>query len=134
MQKYAVMEEQKGQFASQLAETESLMVKPNQYENSMIQKVKFVAHRGLSTVAPENTIPAFVAAAKAGFDGLESDIRWTSDGHIVVHHDEDVDRMTDGVGKVEQMTFSQIQSLKIDAGANVGYYPNLRIPTLAQYL
>lgn len=97
-------------------------------------KVRFIAHRGAETIAPENTIPAFEWAGKMGFWGAETDILVTSDGELVVFHDDTVDRMTDGTGNVADLTLTQIKALKIDAGANIGKYPNLRVPTLNEYL
>lgn len=46
-----------------------------------------VAHRGARSVAPENTIEAFLRAGELGADGVELDVRLTGDGHLVVHHD-----------------------------------------------
>lgn len=51
-----------------------------------------IAHRGYSAVAPENTIPAFIAAAEAGFTTVECDIEWTKDGVPVLLHDENINR------------------------------------------
>ena len=45
------------------------------------------AHRGASKVAPENTLPAFEAAIRLGADGVELDVQYSSDGHLVVIHD-----------------------------------------------
>lgn len=74
-----------------------------------------VAHRGGSKLAPENTLPAFVAAVDDwGADMLELDVRLTSDGVVVVIHDETVDRTTDGTGPVSSMSLSELQAL--DAG------------------
>ncbi len=75
-----------------------------------------VAHRGFSSVSPENTGPAFYDAAEAGFDGYEFDIHTTKDGKWVVIHDDTVDKMTDGTGNVEDFTFEEIRKLKVDGG------------------
>ena len=75
----------------------------------------FVAHRGGARLAPENTLAAFVPAVREwGVDMLEMDVRLTADGHVVVIHDDTVDRTTDGTGRVVDHTLEQIQSL--DAG------------------
>jgi|TARA_B100000809_G_scaffold175019_1_gene172314 glycerophosphoryl diester phosphodiesterase len=74
-----------------------------------------VAHRGGSKVAPENTMTAFRRAVDWwGADMLELDVRLTRDGHLVVIHDEHVDRTTDGEGPVAAKTLDEIQAL--DAG------------------
>jgi len=72
-----------------------------------------IAHRGLDDTYPENTLPAFQAALDLGM-AVEFDIAMTSDGHVVVIHDETVDRTTNGSGRVAQMTLEQLREL--DAG------------------
>lgn len=92
-----------------------------------------IAHRGASKFAPENTIPAFQKAIEMGLDYVEIDVRSTSDGHLVLSHDSSVDRMTDGSGKISDMTFAQIRDL--DAGASFdGGFSGVKIPTLAETL
>ncbi len=78
-------------------------------------KPLLVAHRGFSSVCPENTHSAFYAATEVGFDGYEFDIHTTKDGKWVVIHDDTVDRMTDGAGNVEDFTLEEILKLTIDA-------------------
>jgi glycerophosphoryl diester phosphodiesterase len=72
-----------------------------------------VAHRGDHTMAPENTLTALHNTVKIGADYMEIDIRTTRDGQIVLMHDDDVDRMTDGKGKVAEMTLMEIKALKV---------------------
>ncbi len=75
----------------------------------------FVAHRGGSRLAPENTMEAFRAAVEDwGVDMLEMDAHLTRDGEVVLIHDPTVDRTCDGSGPVGDMTLSELQSL--DAG------------------
>lgn len=75
----------------------------------------FVAHRGGGRLAPENTLAAFgPAVSEWGVDMLEMDVRLTSDGHVVVIHDETVDRTTDGTGRVAEHTLEELRAL--DAG------------------
>jgi glycerophosphoryl diester phosphodiesterase len=74
------------------------------------------AHRGGAGLAPENTLEAFHAAVERwGADVLELDVRISRDGHLVVIHDETVDRTTDGTGRVRDMELARLQAL--DAGA-----------------
>lgn len=73
-----------------------------------------IGHRGAAGLAPENTIPAFAAGLDHGVHVLELDVWPTKDGHIVVLHDETVDRTTDGSGRVTDMTLAEVQAL--DAG------------------
>ena len=77
-------------------------------------QVAVIAHRGEHLHHPENTLPAFRAAADAGADYFELDVRTTSDGKLVLMHDGSVDRTTNGRGAVAQMTFEEIR--KLDAG------------------
>jgi len=95
---------------------------------------KYVAHRGLSMYAPENTIAAFVLAGQSGFWGIECDTYCTVDGRWIVHHDRTVDRMTDGTGRVKDFAFADIRSLRIVGGNNREAYGDLRIPTLEEVL
>ena len=96
--------------------------------------VRMTAHRGYSAVAPENTLPAFRLAGEYGFWGTECDICNTTDGVWVIMHDDTVDRMTDGSGKVNEMTYDEIRALTVDAGNNVEQYPGTKVPTLTEYL
>lgn len=98
------------------------------------KKPQYVAHRGLSALHPQNTMPAFKAAAEAGFYGYEFDIHTTKDGQWVVIHNDTVDAMTDGKGNVEDFTFEELQELTIDSGNGIENYPELKIPTLEETL
>ncbi|HYV99221.1 MAG TPA: glycerophosphodiester phosphodiesterase family protein, partial [Gemmatimonadaceae bacterium] len=75
-----------------------------------------IAHRGDRAHAPENTLAAFHAAARAGADGFECDVRLTADGAVVVLHDPRVDRTTDGTGDVTALSVEWIRTL--NAGAH----------------
>ena len=63
-------------------------------------KTKIVGHRGASREAPENTRAAFQLAWEQGADGVELDVRMTRDGHVVVIHDETINRTSNGFGRV----------------------------------
>jgi len=76
---------------------------------------RVVAHRGLSGVCPENTLPAFAAAVALGADEIELDLWASRDGELVVCHDPDVDRTSDGHGLIRDLMWAQIREL--DAGA-----------------
>lgn len=95
---------------------------------------KIISHRGLSAVAPENTVAAFDLAGQKGSDGIEFDIYPTTDGRWVVMHDETVDRMTNKEGKITEMTFAQTQQCVIDAGNGINNNKGQKIPTLEQVL
>ncbi|MEC9320815.1 MAG: glycerophosphodiester phosphodiesterase family protein [Chloroflexota bacterium] len=77
-------------------------------------RITNIAHRGASSYAPENTFAAFDLARSMGVKDIELDVHFTNDDHIVVIHDESVDRTTNGSGHVRKMTLEKIRSL--DAG------------------
>lgn len=92
-----------------------------------------VAHRGNSSVAPQNTLAAIEAAARAGADLVEVDVQRTADGHVVVLHDDTVDATTDGTGPVAAMTLVQVRAL--DAGSWFSSaYTGQRVPTFDELL
>ncbi|UWX96484.1 glycerophosphodiester phosphodiesterase family protein [Arthrobacter zhaoxinii] len=74
-----------------------------------------IAHRGHSTAAPENTLPAFAAAAAAGAAMIETDIRLTADGTAVLLHDADLRRTTNLRGRVDRTPSARLAGA--DAGA-----------------
>ncbi len=91
------------------------------------------AHRGANRVAPENTIPAYVAAVKAGVGQVEFDVDSSKDGVLVLMHDNTVDRTTNGKGKVADLTFAQLRSF--DAGVKFdSTFAGTKIPTLREAL
>lgn len=95
---------------------------------------RYIAHRGFSAIAPENSIPALTRAGEAGFWGAEFDIQRTKDGVWVLSHDANIKRMTDGSGTIQKMTYEQLQACTFDNGANIADYPGLKLATLAQAL
>ena len=70
-----------------------------------------IAHQGGDGVWPGNTMYAFEESVELGVDVLEMDAHITRDGQIVLMHDEEVDRTTDGTGLIETMTLAQLQEL-----------------------
>lgn len=93
-----------------------------------------IAHRGMSSLAPENTIPAIEMAGLYGYGGVEFDVRETKDGKYVISHDPDVKRMTNGTGKISNMTLAQIKKLNIDQGNGIENYNGLKMATLEEAL
>src|SRR5699024_12853384 len=80
---------------------------------------KIYAHRGAMGTHPENTMLAFKEAVDAGVDGLEVDVHMTTDGHLVVIHDEYVEEKTDGCGMIKDMTLEEVRDLS--AGGRYKY-------------
>lgn len=92
-----------------------------------------IGHRGASAHAPENTFAAFDLALDQGADAVETDIRATKDGVLVLMHDPTVDRTTDGRGPIADLTASDVQSL--DAGSWFApQFAGQRVPTLDAFL
>ena len=96
-----------------------------------LSKPAIFAHRGSSAHAPENTLAAFELAIRHGADAIELDAKLSADGHVVVIHDQTVDRTTDGTGKVRELTLAQLSEL--DAGSYFDIaFRREPIPTLEQ--
>ena len=74
-----------------------------------------IAHRGLSSEAPENTIAAISLAAKSGLKWVEVDVKLSLDNHLLLCHDETLHRTTNGSGKVSETSWSELS--KLDAGS-----------------
>ncbi len=74
--------------------------------------VKVIAHRGAGFEAEENTVEGCRQSHSRGILGYEVDVRRTKDGHLVLMHDKDVARTTDGSGSVEEMTLAEVRKLK----------------------
>jgi len=92
-----------------------------------------ISHRGEHLRHPENTMPAFVEAVRVRADYIEVDVRTTSDGQLVLMHDSDVGRTTNGKGEVSKMTLEQIRTL--DAGAKKDIaFTGTRVPTFDEVL
>lgn len=75
--------------------------------------MKIWAHRGCSQNYPENTVTAFEkACAISRLAGIETDIQISKDGHLMVFHDERVDRTTDGTGFLRDYTYEELRRLR----------------------
>lgn len=90
-------------------------------------------HRGLYTIAPQNTMESAEAALEHAFTGVEIDIQFTSDNIPVIFHDPDVSTLTDGSGPVSGYTLAALQQLHF-TGDNYTNFPNAYIPSLAEIL
>lgn len=95
--------------------------------------MRVIAHRGASGYAPENTRAAFERAIAMGAVAIETDVRLTADGHLVLMHDATVTRTTDGRGPVADYTLAELRSL--DAGGWFDpEFAGERVPTLAELI
>lgn len=92
-----------------------------------------IAHRGASLLAPENTIAAFERAADLHADAIEFDVKLTSDGVPVVHHDQTLERTTDGKGRLKDYPLRTLREL--DAGYKFGTkFRGEKIPLLDEVI
>src|SRR3990170_6122982 len=85
-----------------------------------------IGRRGARAYEPENTLRSFKKAIEIGVDAVEFDVRKTRDNHLVVIHDADVKRTTNGKGLVADLTLKEIKELSAEKGE--------KIPTLEEAL
>ena len=117
---------------------ERVSAKPNpsfqklKEKGSQSEYVWVAAHRGDWIYAPENSIPALEHAIFFGADMIETDVRLTKDGEIIMMHDYSVDRTTDGKGTIADLTLAEIQKLHLRN--NFGGMTDLKVPTLEEYI
>jgi glycerophosphoryl diester phosphodiesterase len=97
------------------------------------QRMLVSAHRGDRVRTPEQTMPAFVEAVRAGADAIELDVQWTKDQRMVLIHDWTVDRTTSSTGTVTDMTYAEIRAC--DAGSWFGLqFAGAQVPALEEVL
>jgi len=95
--------------------------------------VKSVNHRGYSIEAPENTLPAYVLSKKMGFNFVETDVSFTSDGVAMLLHDATINRTSNGAGTLSEMTYEQVRQYDFGSWKNAKY-AGTKIPTLDEFL
>ncbi len=97
------------------------------------EEILLGGHRGDRKNCPENTMVAFRAMEEMGADAIETDVRMTKDGYLVLIHDRDVQRTTDGKGFVDEMTLEELRAL--DAGSwKDERFAGEKIPTVEEFL
>ena len=94
-----------------LSRTKGEAVPEHKYFRQDAGRTLAIAHRGGAGLWPENTLYAFERAAALGVDVIETDVRVTADGELVVFHDESVERTTDGAGRVGALTLAELKRL-----------------------
>lgn len=98
----------------------------------MRYQTKIYAHRGASHHAPENSMEAFQLAYDMGADGIELDVQMTKDGQLVVVHDEEISRVSDGIGYVKDYTFEELRCFQFNR--THPEYKDIKIPLLEDVL
>ena len=96
--------------------------------------IKMIAHRGVSGLERENTCPAFVAAGVKSYYGIETDIRITKDGKIIVIHDNDLKRIAGLDVNVEETTFDDLRKIRLKDVDNETERGDLFLPSLEEYI
>ena len=96
------------------------------------QKVTVIAHRGDWRNAPENSLQAFKNCIAMGVDMIEIDLKKTKDGHLVLMHDETIDRTTNGKGRPSDYTLAELRQFRLKNG--LGRVTPHPIPTLEEVL
>lgn len=98
--------------------------------------VKMVAHRGVSGLERENTVPAFLAAGQRSYFGVETDVRVTKDGKFVLHHDSTPERVSNGKHTmiIEESTLAELQATVLPDKDGSEIRQDIRIPSLAEYV
>ncbi|MGC4035987.1 MAG: glycerophosphodiester phosphodiesterase family protein [Chitinophagaceae bacterium] len=97
--------------------------------NKHPERILVTAHRAAHTLFPENSLAAMQQAIKNGIDIIETDVRETKDGILVIMHDGTIDRTTNGKGKVEEMTYAELQQFSLLFN---GQPTQEKIPTLEE--
>ncbi len=87
---------------------------------------KYCAHRGVSALMPENTLPAFAAALSLGADEIEFDVRLTKDNKLIVCHDPNLERISNGSGDISDYTLDELKTLNV--GGNHGWHVGFCTP------
>jgi glycerophosphoryl diester phosphodiesterase len=112
---------------------------PSKNYSNDVSRPLVIAHQGGDGLWPGDTLFAFERAVELGVDVLETDAHITRDGQIVLVHDEDVDRTTDGTGLVEEMTLAELKQLDAahkwsnDGGRTFPYRgQEIQVPTLEE--
>ncbi|HEY4936187.1 MAG TPA: glycerophosphodiester phosphodiesterase family protein [Puia sp.] len=96
-------------------------------------KFVVIAHRGDHVLVPENTLAAYENGIKNSVDFVEIDLRTTKDSVLVIMHDATVDRMTNGKGKISDLTYAELKKLQV-IDKTKGSRAIYRIPTFEEVL
>ena len=100
-----------------------------------LNDIHLTAHRGLSSIVPENTIEAFKEAAKHNYYALECDVHCTTDNKWVIIHDYMLQSMAKEKGDVKKMSFEdKLSKVKFTNGANIEDYPNATVCLVEDFI
>lgn len=102
-------------------------------ESSKSAMIRSINHRGYSTVAPENTLPAYKLSKSMGFNYAECDVSFTYDGVPVLLHDSTIDRTSNGSGSISAMTYAQASQYDYGIWKSENY-AGTKLPTFEEFI
>lgn len=97
-------------------------------EKTVIREPIVMAHRGVSTLYPQNTLNGYILAYEMGATAIEIDVNITADKQLVMFHDSSLDNLTDGTGKITEKTLAELENINVDIYSSQGILE--KIPTL----
>ena len=110
------------------------MTRPAKFPYLEFSGLLAFAHRGGTSAHPENTMPAFQHAVDLGYQFIETDVHATRDGVLLAFHDEELDRVTDKTGRIDELDYAQVAEARIDGREPIPLFadllaawPNVRI-------
>ncbi len=109
-------------------------VKLSEYYPEIAEDIHITAHRGVNSLAPENTVPAYEKSVDLGYYSAECDIKQTSDGTWVLYHDPVLFTRFLKFGAVGDKNLKTLKGYEYKTGSAFWQYKDLRIPTLEEYL
>ena len=103
-------------------------------DDAMLRKTLIIGHRGIPAIAPENTLEGAIKAYENGADIVEVDLYVTTDNELVIMHDGDISRTTNGSGNIENYSLAQLKEFYANKQfPNNEEYANCRIPTMREF-
>lgn len=110
-------------------------IKLSESAESSTEGLHLTAHRGLSSVAPENSLEAFKQAAKHNYYALECDVHCTTDNKWVIIHDHMLQSMAKEKGDVKKMSYEEtLSKIRYTNGANISEYPDAGIILVEEFI
>lgn len=95
--------------------------------------IKAINHRGYNSIAPENTLSAFRLSKQMGFDKVECDVSFTSDGVPVLLHDNTIDRTSNGTGNINELPYDYVRTLDFGSWKSANYAGE-KIPSFEEFI
>ena len=116
----------------QLREKGKRYVEPTEFKNQ--GQVQLIAHRGLSGMEMENTLPAFEAAVKKEYYGIETDVQVTKDGDFIIAHDGDLSRIAGLDMTIANSTYAELRAIRFSDIYGGKTEKNLQLPSVEEYI